>query len=111
MEGPEGRRHLPSHDADGRERALALRAGGFELALDGKPRTSLPVPRKALHSERGAQVIALRLSPPPPEYATGSLRLLARRVVQLGIVESISHEAGRRTLERTASRATRCSTG
>ena len=84
---------------------------GFELALNGKPRASLPAPRKLLDGEREAQVIALRLSPPPPGYATWSLRLLARRVVELGIVETISCETVRRTLKKTASRAARCSTG
>ena len=47
-----------------------------------------------------AQLIALRLGPPPAGCANWSLRLLARRVMVLGIVTSISHETARHTLNR-----------
>ena len=73
---------------------------GFERALARKPRASPPVP-KLLDGEQEAQVIALRTGPPPEGYASWSLRLLARRVVELAIVESISHETVRRTLKKT----------
>ena len=75
--------------------------GGFEQALERKRRASPPVP-KLLDGEQEAQVIALRLGPPPKGFANWSLRLLARRVVELAIVESISHETIRRTLKKTA---------
>ena len=75
--------------------------GGFGQALERKRRASPPVP-KLLDGEQEAQVIALRLGPPPKGYANWSLRLLARRVVELAIVESISHETIRRTLKKTA---------
>ena len=74
---------------------------GFEQALERKRRALPPVP-KLLDGEQEAQVIALRLGPPPKGYANWSLRLLARRVVELAIVESISHETIRRTLKKTA---------
>ena len=74
---------------------------GFEQALERKRRASPPVP-KLLAGEQESQVIALRLGPPPKGYANWSLRLLARRVVELAIVESISHETIRRTLKKTA---------
>ena len=64
---------------------------GFERALERKRRPSPPVP-KLLDGEQEAQVIALRLGPPPKGYANWSLRLLARRVVELEVVESVSHE-------------------
>ena len=73
---------------------------GFERALERKQRASPPVP-KLLDGEQEAQVIALRTGPPPKGYANWSLRLLARRVVELVIVESISHETVRRTLKKT----------
>ena len=73
---------------------------GFERALERKQRASPPVP-KLLDGEQEAQVIALRTGPPPKGYANWSLRLLARRVVELAIVESISHETVRRTLKKT----------
>ena len=73
---------------------------GFERALERKQRASPPVP-KLLDGEQEAHVIALRTGPPPEGYASWSLRLLARRVVELAIVESISHETVRRTLKKT----------
>ena len=72
---------------------------GFERALERKRRASPPVP-KLLDGEQEAHIIALRLGPPPKGYANWSLRLLARRVVELAIVESISHETIRRTLKK-----------
>ena len=72
---------------------------GFELALAGQRRASPPVP-KLLDGTQEAQVIALRLSPPSPGYGNWSLRLLARRVVKLGIVASISHETVRQTFRK-----------
>ena len=74
---------------------------GFEQALERKRRESPPV-EKLLDGEQESQVIALRLGPPPRGFANWSLRLLARRVVELGVVESISHETIRRTLKKTA---------
>ena len=47
------------------------------------------------------RVIAMRLSSPPPGYANWTLRLLARKVVELEIVDSISHETVRQTLKKT----------
>ncbi len=74
---------------------------GFDIALNGKKR-ELPPRRKALDGKQEAKVIALRLGQPPPGYANWSLRLLADQVVELGIVDSISHETLRRTLKKTA---------
>ena len=61
---------------------------GFEQAPERKRRESPPV-EKLLDGEQESQVIALRLGPPPKGYANWSLRLLARRVVELGVVASI----------------------
>jgi hypothetical protein len=47
-------------------------------------------------------MIALRLGKPPEGFANWSLRLLAEQVVELGIVDSISHETLRKTLKKTA---------
>jgi hypothetical protein len=73
---------------------------GFREALDGAKRAEPPVP-KMLSGDEEARVIAMRLGPPPKGYANWSLRLLARKVVELEIVESISHETVRRTLKKT----------
>ena len=88
-------------DEDGRERARRCVPEGFALALDGKRRESPPV-AKLLDGEQEARVIAWRLGPPPEGCANGPLRLPARRVVERGIVESISHETVNRTLKQTA---------
>lgn len=73
---------------------------GFEQTLRGKKRDS-PATEKILSGKQEAQVIALRLGAPPKGYANWTLRLLARKVVELEIVESISHETVRRTLKKT----------
>lgn len=73
---------------------------GFEETLDGKKRATPPV-EKLLDGKREAKIIALRLGPPPKGYANWSLRLLARKVVELEIVDAISHETVRRTLKKT----------
>ena len=74
---------------------------GFEQTLHGKPREQ-PATEKLLCGKQEAQVIAMRLGPPPKGYADWTLRLLARKVVELEIVEAISHETVRRTLKKTA---------
>lgn len=73
---------------------------GFEETLNGA-RRSTPAVEKLLDGEQEAHIIALRLEPPPKGYANWSLRLLSRQVVELGLVDSISHETIRRTLKKT----------
>ncbi|MGB3547656.1 MAG: helix-turn-helix domain-containing protein [Saprospiraceae bacterium] len=73
---------------------------GFVQTLAGKKRTSPPV-SKLLDGTQEAQVIAMRLGSPPPGYAHWTLRLLARKVVELEVVETISHETIRQTLKKT----------
>lgn len=73
---------------------------GFEETLNGKQRTTPPV-EKLLDGNQEAQIIATRLGPPPEGYASWTLRLLARKVVELEIVESVSYETVRRTLKKT----------
>lgn len=72
---------------------------GFQQALDGKKREDPPTP-KLLDGEQEAKIIATRLGSPPPGYANWTLRLLARHVVELAIVPSISHETVRQTLKK-----------
>lgn len=73
---------------------------GFELAVNGKPRES-PPRQKCLNGKQEAKVIAMRLGQPPKGFANWSLRLLADRVVELKLVDSISHETIRQTLKKT----------
>ena len=42
----------------------------------------------------------MRLGDPPKGFGKWTLRLLARKVVELEIVESISHQTIRRTLKK-----------
>ncbi len=73
---------------------------GFEAVLEHK-KPDRP-PQNLLDGEQEAQIIATRLGAPPKGYARWTLRLLARKVVELEIVESISHETVRKTLKKTA---------
>ena len=74
---------------------------GFEETLHGTKRTQPPV-EKLLDGEQEAQIIATRLGPPPKGYNHWTLRLLARMVVELEIVDCVSYETVRRTLKKTA---------
>jgi Homeodomain-like domain len=73
---------------------------GFEAALDQR-QPEAPPRAKVLDGSQEAKVIALRLGQPPKGYANWSLRLLADQVVELGIVETVSHETLRRMLKKT----------
>ena len=73
---------------------------GFDAVLNGKKRAE-PPRSKLLDGEQEAKVIALRLGPAPKGYANWSLRLLADKVVELEIVDTVSHETVRRTLKKT----------
>ena len=74
---------------------------GFEDTFHGVERAQPPV-EKLLTGDQEARIIATRLGPPPKGYANWTLRLLARTVVELEIVDSVSYETVRRTLKKTA---------
>jgi transposase len=69
---------------------------GFETFL--KPRRANRIYSRKLDGEQEARVIALVCSSPPEGYARWSLRLLTDRVVQLKIIDSVSHETIRQVL-------------
>lgn len=73
---------------------------GFEVSLNGKKRETAPT-EKLLDGEQEAKIIATRLGTPPKGYGKWTLRLLARKVVELEIVESVSYQTVRRTLKKT----------
>jgi hypothetical protein len=79
----------------------SLVTNGFEIALNGKKRET-PPRKKLLGGEQEAKLIAMRLGSPPDGFGNWSLRLLADKVVELEIVESISYETVRRTLKKMA---------
>ena len=74
---------------------------GFEIALCGKKREKPPT-SKVLDGEQEAKIIAMRLGNPPKGYGKWTLRLLARKVVELEIVDSVSYQTVRRTLKKMA---------
>ena len=74
---------------------------GFDVVLDGKKRETPPRENR-LDGEQEAKVIALRLGKPPAGFANWSLRLLAEKVVELEIIDSVCHETVRQTLKKTA---------
>ena len=74
---------------------------GFEATLERKQRSSPPV-GKLLDGEQEAKIIALRLGDPPKGFGSKwSLRLLARKVVELEIAPTVSYQTVRRTLKKT----------
>jgi hypothetical protein len=82
---------------------------GLERALDGKD-PEREYPRK-LDGKGEAQLIALSCGAAPQGCARWTLRLLAARLVELEIVDTISHEAVRRTLKKTNSSRGKKSSG
>lgn len=73
---------------------------GFDAVLSRR-KYQQKVSRKKIDGEVEAHLIALSCSDPPAGRARWTLRLLAEKVVKLGYVESISHEAIRQTLKKT----------
>jgi transposase-like protein len=80
-------------------RKQAVERGPLSL-LERKPRATSPLTAK-LDGEKEARLTALACSQPPKGYARWSLRLLAERLVELEIVEAISHETVRRAMKKT----------
>ena len=74
---------------------------GFEQTLNRKKSPTAGA-KKLLDGNEEAKVIAMRLGSPPAGYGKWTLRLLARKVVELEIVKTISHETVRQTLKKTA---------
>jgi len=72
--------------------------GGMERALNEDPR---PGQRRKLDGRGEAQLIATACSQAPEGHEHWTVRLLAGRLVELGVVESISHETVRLTLKKT----------
>ena len=73
--------------------------GGLGKALNEDPR---PGQRRKLDGRGEAFLIATACSDAPEGHNHWTLRLLADRIVELGVVESISYETVRRTLKKTS---------
>jgi hypothetical protein len=72
----------------------------LELAL--RPRKANREYQHKLNSEQEANLIAMVCGKPPPGFARWSLRLMARRFVDLRQVDHISPETIRQTLKKTS---------
>ena len=72
---------------------------GLEEALSRKPVTNTH--RRKMTGDEEAHLITLCCSPAPEGYATWTLRMLADKMVELDIVDSVSHETIRQTLKKT----------
>jgi transposase len=74
---------------------------GLDAALVPRPSTAARITK--LDGRGEARLIAAVCSPPPPDRDRWTLRLLADRLVELQVVETISYETVRRTLKKTRS--------
>lgn len=72
-------------------------AGGLPKALNDDPR---PGARRKLDGRAEAHLIAITSSNPPDDHDHWTVRLLADKLVEKGLVESISHETVRKTLKK-----------
>ena len=72
--------------------------GGLPNALYDAPRPGKPA---HITAEQRAKITALACSEPPKGRQRWTLRLLADKVVELGLVEEISHEKVRDILKKT----------
>ena len=75
---------------------------GFDAALDRKPRER-PAREIKLDGRAEARLIALACSAPPEGRATWTMKLLADKLVELEVVDSISDETVRLALKKTRS--------
>ena len=78
---------------------------GFDAALDRKKRD---IPPRAIKMDGRveARLIALACSPPPEGRAVWTMQLLADKLVELEVIDSISDETVRTTLKKTRSNRT-----
>lgn len=72
---------------------------GLAAALD--PRPSPRTFRRKLDGEQEAQLVTLACSAPPRGAERWTLRLLANRLVELEVFESVSYETVRQVLKKT----------
>ena len=82
--------------------------GGLEGVLKDKPQAHR---YRKMDDRAEAHLIALACSTAPEGHEHWNLRLLADRMVELGVVESLSHETVRLHLKKTPSSRGRRSSG
>ena len=82
--------------------------GGLEGVLNDRPQAHR---YRKMDDRAEAHLIALACSPAPEGHEHWNLRLLADRMVELGVVESLSYETVRLHLKKTPSNRGRRSSG
>jgi putative transposase len=85
-----------THQSVGRWRDNYLSSG--LKALEEKPRSGRPT---IISGKSRARITALACSTPPEGHSRWTLRLLAEKVVELGICENLSHTKARQILKKT----------
>ena len=81
---------------------------GLAGVLKDRPQANRP---RKLDDRGEANLIALACSPPPAGHDHWTLRLLAGKVVELGLAASMSHEGVRKPLKKTPSSRGRSRSG
>lgn len=79
---------------------MRLLERGLEGALERK-KQERPSRQRLLDGQKEARLIALACSEPPQGRARWTLHLLADKMVELKVLESISHETVRQALKKT----------
>ena len=74
--------------------------GGLERALNDRPR---PGKQRKLDGKQEAHLVAVACSPAPEGHTRWTLRLLAGKVVELDLADSICRETVRQVLKKTNS--------
>ena len=74
---------------------------GMDAALQRKPPARQY--RRRLDGAQEARLVALACSAPPEGHKRWTLRLLAQRMVELQVVETVSYETVRQALKQTGS--------
>jgi transposase len=82
--------------------------GGLETALHDRPR---PGGARKLPPQGEATLLALACSAPPEERSSWTMQLLADKLIDLDVVDTISDETVRRTLKKTGVNRGRKSSG
>jgi transposase len=84
--------------------------GGLEAARERK-KQQRPSRAPILDGEGEARLIAIACSPPPEGHVRWTLKMLADRLVELQVVDSISDQTVRRRLKKTRPNRTCASAG
>lgn len=74
-------------------------SGGLSAALHDKPRSGKPA---RISGAARARITALACSAAPEGHARWTLRLLADKAVEFGLVEAISHNTVKEVLKKTS---------